>query len=71
MSALSESGVQSSVIAIVAPIIWQWIDRHGDAVAFHIAGKVWFMPYSVTIKYSDSRLRGVIAQLIGPDPSGP
>lgn len=75
MSALSEASARSSkfaiplstIIPIVGPIIWDWIDAHGSETALHFAGKVWMVPYSVTIRWNDPRIRALIAQLIGPD----
>lgn len=73
MSALSEAQGNfaiplDTIEAIIAPVIYRWMDAHADDVVFHKAGRIAFIPWSVTVTVD--KLRPFVARLIGPDPRG-
>lgn len=73
MSALSEAQGSfaipiDTIEAIIAPILYRWMDEHANDVILHYSGKVLVIPWSVTITVD--KLRPFVARLIGPDPRG-
>jgi hypothetical protein len=73
MSALSEAQGQfaipvDTIVGIIAPIIYDWMDAHANDVVMHYRGRIIGIPWSVSI--SVDKLRPFVARLIGPDPRG-
>lgn len=69
MSALSESKADSAIGAIVGPIIWGWVHSHAGQTAIQKKGRIFGIPYSVSLKWDSPEVLWLVTQLVGPDTS--